>query len=128
MVENLRQRAPSQIIVLIFDSVAEVSWDFLKLLERYFLAPVAELEQVLLVISGRPPMYIWESQQLRIYVKAKELPPFGDVKTETQIKRLDASKAARIGEIYRLGGGYPGTTARLTLAADPMEVLGQNPR
>ena len=68
-------RASDCYLVLVFDSLFELEWKYISELERAVLAPLSELANVLLIITGRGPEYTWSIARFRAQ-PAAVLKPF----------------------------------------------------
>lgn len=105
-VKSSTEKAP---LVLIVDSVFEQEWDFLRELESFFLAPMASLPQVMIILTGRGRMYPWESPQLQTLVEVHKdmLKPFIKAEQiEQQIGSLNIQEVNTT-ELVRVSKGNP---------------------
>lgn len=113
----------SHFLVLILDSVFEADWNLLEVIERDLLAPLAELPNVLFIMTGRGKPYPWISPALRMGMQEKSL----GVLTPEDIEKLKNKQApsARMGaeKLYELGGGSPLVSSLLLQVDDPIQAL-----
>lgn len=50
---------------MILDSLFEIDWKYLSAIERAILAPLSELSNVILILTGRGPEYNWSTARFR---------------------------------------------------------------
>jgi len=117
---NLRYQS----IILILDSVFEQSWQFLEVLENYVLGPLAPLNNVLLIMTGRGRLYGWKSPDLKKGA-VKTLAPFGEDETREQIDKQAPNPVLSADQIHALGGGTPLANVLLATATDASTGLDQ---
>ncbi|MBM4428750.1 MAG: ATP-binding protein [Chloroflexi bacterium] len=100
-------------VALLVDDVDEVSPDFLRELESYFLAPLVKLPGILVVLAGRTrdprpgEGYTWKSPELKLYSVECDLGPFDEQYTKDQLARQRPEAVPIAAEIREAGGGYP---------------------
>lgn len=94
--------------VLIVDSVFEFGKgnERLPWLEDYLLAPIASLDNGLVVMTGRGALFPWRSVPLRQDNIEQILPPFREDHVSEQLTRCNLN-ADHTKEITELGGGFP---------------------
>ncbi len=114
----------NQGIILILDSVFEQSWHFLDVLENYVIGPLAPLNNVLLIMTGRGRLYSWKSPDLKKGT-VKTLAPFGKDDTRKQIDKQAPNPVLSADEIHALGGGTPLANVFLATATDASTGLDQ---
>lgn len=104
----------SRFLVLILDSVFETDWQLLEMVEQNVLAPLAELANVMFIMTGRGRPYPWISPSLRVGMKEQMLKDF-------PIDRLTEQNA----KAAELSGGSPLVGAYLVQVDDPVRALDQ---
>jgi len=104
---DLPRRADSTFVLLV-DSVFEVNREWLPLLEDHLLAPIAGLENGIVIMTGRGAPFPWRSVPLRNAHREEVLTPFSPNGVTEQLERskLNADPT-RVAHIVKLGGGYP---------------------
>jgi hypothetical protein len=97
----------SRLLVLILDSVFEADWNLLEVIERNLLAPLAELPNVLFIMTGRGMPYPWVSPVLRMGLQEKQLGGI-DLEKLGQFKTVHAPDSVMdTKELADLAGGSP---------------------
>jgi hypothetical protein len=125
LVRDVEQLFHERVLALILDSVYEVSWDLLKELETYLLAPLAALPRVLIVMTGRGRPYPWESPYLRADVAEDQLHPFDTEQVERQLYYQKPEAVPQAARIRTLGGGHPLSNFLLAQKSNPADSLEQ---
>lgn len=103
-------RRPDSAFVLIVDSVFEFGKgnERLPLLEDLLLAPIATLDNGLVVMTGRGAPFPWRSVPLRHEHSEVVLPPFQTQEVGEQLARCAVTTdPAHTTRVCQLGGGYP---------------------
>lgn len=113
---------------ILVDSAYEAPWPLLDLLERYLLATLASLPNVLLVITGRGEPYPWQSAYIRTERLEHPLVPFTPDETLTALERYKTEGGkpidlANCEKIYDRARGHPLMTVLLALGATWGEVV-----
>ena len=113
-----------QAMVLILDSVYEADQGkLLKDLEHYLLAPVSDLDNSLIVMTGRGKPVLWETPNLRVYAEVITLKPFTQQYVQSQLEKQTPQRIGNVKLIWRLGGGYPLNNRILAEAENPIAGL-----
>lgn len=110
-------KADAAPLAIFVDGIDNVSPEFLRHFEAYFLAPLIQLPRVLVVLGGRTrdprPKggYTWKMPELKLYSDELDLEPFDEEQTREQLARLEESgspiTAKAAPEVVKAGGGYP---------------------
>ncbi len=98
-----------RVFVLLVDSVYESKREFLDVLERYVLAPLAVQEGVVIIMAGYGPYPLWRARELYT-AKVKELEPFNTSNVESLLTSCNVDLVSRhinVQKIHELTGGYP---------------------
>jgi len=106
----------SQYLVLLLDSVFETDWVYLREIERTLLAPLSELPNVLLVLTGRGPDYPWNTARFRD-IPPTILGPFSisdsylrdqlETQVFNQLEISNSEKQRVIRAVEQYSRGYP---------------------
>ncbi len=108
LVHDVRQIASQgHFLAILLDSVYEVGWDRLQLLENVFLGPLVVEPRVLVVIAGRGKPFSWRLPEVWFYGKTQELEPFDKRYVKEMLNNMGVQDEGRVREIYQLSGGYP---------------------
>ncbi len=120
---DLPRRVESTFVLLV-DSVFEVNREWLPLLEDHLLAPIAGLENGIVIMTGRGAPFPWRSVPLRNAHREEVLTPFSPIGVTEQLERskLDAD-LVRVAHIVSLGGGYPLNSYVLAQSVPPESGL-----
>ena len=117
---DLPRRAESTFVLLV-DSVFEASRDWLPLLEDHLLAPLAGLENGVVIMTGRGAPFPWRSVPLRNAHREEVLTPFSPIGVTEQLERSNLNAdPERVAYIVKLGGGYP-LNSYVLAQSDPPE-------
>ena len=113
----------SHFLVLILDSVFEADWNLLEKVENYFLAPLADIPNVLFIMTGRGKPYPWISPALRMGMQEKRMGEFPS-KILSKIKSSSAWVSnLKSSELSKLAGGSPLVCYLLLQYKDPIQAL-----
>lgn len=98
-------------LILLADGIDEVPYEFLRTFEDYFLVPMVQEPNVLVVLGGRvrsqrPRGDYRRAPELKIYSDLCDLTPFDENWTRVQFTRLNVNPDAAP-EVRRAGGGFP---------------------
>lgn len=117
-------RKTDRTYVLLVDSVFEVNRDWLPRFEDHLLAPIASLENGLVVMTGRGAPFPWRSVPLRNDHCERVLAPFSEHAVADQLHSNHLNDdPARVALIRKLGGGYPLNSYILAQADPPSLAL-----
>ena len=123
LVRRIRRSGPDSAFVFILDSVSELNPSLLEILEQSFLASVAELSNVLIILTGRPPQPLWTSVNLRVKVEYIPLQPLSKPMLTEALKSRATGEGSEIEiegiaeKAYDASKGNPGAFMRLAAAA-----------
>jgi hypothetical protein len=95
------------VLVLLFDNVAESPRGLLALAENYCLEPLATSPNTLLVLAGRGKEYTWKGPELRLKSEERDLLCFNPDYTQEQLEKQIPHSPPSAAEIWPLSGGYP---------------------
>lgn len=124
---DLPRRADTAYVLLV-DSVFEFGKgnERLPLLEDLLLAPIATLENGLVVMTGRGAPFPWRSVPLRHEHREVVLPPFRAPDVGEQLTRCAVTtNPAHTARVHQLGGGYPLNNYVLGQSDPPEAGLGE---
>lgn len=109
----IQQKRVASTFAVVLDSVSELSKSLSDRLEHSFLASIVESPNVIIIMTGRPPLPHWRSPRLRVNVRKKVLEPFSGelIQLLPSVRRLE-SAAQQI--IIAQSEGNPGTAQRLS--------------
>ncbi len=112
-----------RVFVLVLDSLFEADWNFLDTFENYLLAPLANIPNTLLIMTGRGKIYPWVSPSLKMDRHEEVLLPFSKSEVEQQLSKEPGQPVLSAEEIFRLGKGYPLTNILLAHETDRVKAL-----
>lgn len=119
LVRRIRESKLGVAFVFIFDSISELDPSLIKKLEHSFLASVAELPNVLVILTGRPPQPLWTSIYLRVKVNSIFLEPLSQPMLTEALKRRYPNMGSYIESIaenaFEESKGNPGAFMRLAV-------------
>jgi len=127
LVRCIKESQPDRGFVFIFDSISELDPPLIEKLESVFLASIAELSNVLVILTGRPPQPLWSSVRLRFQVNSIFLEPLSQeslteaLRRRSKGNRIDIERIAE--RVYPESMGNPGAFMRLAVSDELSAIL-----
>ena len=107
---------------LVLDSVYEANWPLLAELEKYLFGPLAALQNVMTILTGRGRRYPWESPDLKLNAAARQLERFPTDKARQMIS-MQAHKEMTDQEIETLMDITGGSLLAMIIVAQSDEQV-----
>jgi hypothetical protein len=112
IVDKVRQQQ-QKVFVFLLDSISETQKELTETLEKRLLRPLTSLPNTIFVMTGRPPLPMWVSPDLRVNVALIDLEQFPNEKLKLLIAKQVPNAEQLIDQVIRLSNGNPGLARRL---------------